>query len=62
MVLDNRMQGSSLFFFSDGLVLRKPNVMHSRARVRARNLAKRKGRHTGAGKRKGTREARMSSV
>jgi len=33
--------------------------MHSRARVRKRLEAKRKGRHSGPGKRKGTREARM---
>jgi large subunit ribosomal protein L19e len=45
----------------DGLVIRKPNKIHSRARVRARLAAKRKGRHTGLGKRKGTREARMPS-
>lgn len=35
--------------------------MHSRARVRAMLLAKRKGRHSGPGKRKGTAEARMPS-
>ena len=33
--------------------------MHSRSRVRKNLDAKRKGRHTGAGKRRGTREARM---
>merc|ERR1719378_928307 len=33
--------------------------MHSRSRVRKNLEAKRKGRHTGAGKRRGTREARM---
>jgi large subunit ribosomal protein L19e len=43
----------------DGFVIRKPPKMHSRARVRKRLEAKRKGRHTGPGKRKGTREARM---
>merc|ERR1712093_809178 len=43
----------------DGLIIRKPQVTHSRARVRARNIAKRKGRHTGAGKRKGKAGARM---
>merc|ERR1711991_286479 len=37
----------------------KPAVIHSRARVQARNIAKCKGRHTGAGKRKGTKNARM---
>ena len=43
----------------DGLIIRKPNKIHSRARVRARTEAKRKGRHMGFGKRKGTKEARM---
>jgi large subunit ribosomal protein L19e len=31
----------------DGLILKKPDVVHSRARVVRRNEAKRKGRHTG---------------
>ncbi len=44
---------------SDGFIMKKPAVIHSRARVRERNLAKRKGRHTGAGKRKGKAGARM---
>jgi len=43
----------------DGLINRKPVKMHSRSRVRKNLDAKRKGRHTGAGKRRGTREARM---
>lgn len=34
-------------------------TMHSRSRVRKNLDAKRKGRHMGTGKRKGTREARM---
>lgn len=41
--------------------MKKPNKIHSRWRVRKNMEAKRKGRHTGAGKRKGTREARMPS-
>jgi len=45
----------------DGLIFRKPVKIHSRARWRAHLEAKRKGRHTGPGKRKGTREARMPS-
>merc|ERR1711976_899805 len=45
----------------DGLINRKPIKMHSRSRVRKNLDAKRKGRHTGAGKRRGTREARMPS-
>merc|ERR1711970_1430670 len=43
----------------DGLINRKPVKMHSRSRVRKNLNAKRKGRHMGAGKRRGTREARM---
>lgn len=31
----------------DGLILKKPTVVHSRARVQLRNAAKAKGRHTG---------------
>jgi len=45
----------------DGYVIRKPNAIHSRARANARKDAKRKGRHTGMGKRRGTREARFPS-
>ncbi|CAG79977.1 60S ribosomal protein L19 [Yarrowia lipolytica] len=44
---------------SDGLIVRKPNAMHSRSRTRALAEAKRAGRHTGFGKRKGTANARM---
>jgi large subunit ribosomal protein L19e len=43
----------------DGLIIRKPVAVHSRARVRKNNLARRKGRHSGTGKRKGTANARM---
>merc|ERR1719223_2388073 len=43
----------------DGLINRKPVKMHSRSRVRKNLEAKRKGRHTGTGKRRGTAEARM---
>jgi len=45
--------------YADGLIVKKPTVMHSRFRVRETHAAKRKGRHTGPGKRKGTAEARM---
>ena len=31
----------------DGLIMKKPTVVHSRSRVRERNKAKSKGRHTG---------------
>lgn len=33
--------------YKDGLIMKQPNVVHSRARVTLRNEAKRKGRHTG---------------
>merc|ERR1712127_653838 len=31
----------------DGLIMKKPTVVHSRSRVRERNKAKSKGRHSG---------------
>jgi len=43
----------------DGLIIRKPVAVHSRARVRKNAEARRKGRHMGTGKRKGTANARM---
>merc|ERR1712039_442375 len=43
----------------DGLIIRKAVKMHSRSRVTKNLEAKRKGRHTGVGKRRGTKEARM---
>ncbi|KAF8343788.1 ribosomal protein L19/L19e domain-containing protein [Cantharellus anzutake] len=43
----------------DGHIITKPVTIHSRARVHVRHAAKRKGRHTGLGKRKGTAEARL---
>jgi large subunit ribosomal protein L19e len=43
----------------DGLIIRKPVKVHSRARVRKNTEARRKGRHMGHGKRKGTANARM---
>merc|ERR1712087_127182 len=39
--------------------MKKPTVVHSRNRVRERNAAKSKGRHTGAGERRGTANARL---
>ena len=42
----------------DGLIIRRNIAIHSRARARAHAEAKRAGRHTGPGKRKGTKEAR----
>merc|ERR1712126_541688 len=44
----------------DGLVIKKPVAVHSRSRVRENDAARRKGRHTGFGKRKGTADARTS--
>jgi len=46
---------------SDGFIIKKPVTMHSRRRTRDLRKAKRAGRHTGFGKRKGTAEARMPS-
>ena len=43
----------------DGYVIRKPQKVHSRARAVRSAEAKGKGRHTGHGKRRGTREARL---
>merc|ERR1711981_119670 len=46
---------------SDGLIIRKPVAMHSRARARELTAARRIGRHRGFGKRKGSKDARMPS-
>merc|ERR1712193_433016 len=43
----------------DGLIIKKPQVVHSRARTRENLEARRKGRHSGFGKRRGTANARM---
>ena len=43
----------------DGLIMKRKQVVHSRARARKHLEAKRLGRHTGPGKRRGTRESRM---
>ncbi|KHJ75024.1 ribosomal protein L19e [Oesophagostomum dentatum] len=43
----------------DGLIIRKPEAVHSRYRSRLYEEARRKGRHSGYGKRSGTRNARM---
>jgi len=45
--------------FKDGLIMKRQVHMHSRSRCKRVQEAKRKGRHTGYGKRKGTRNARM---
>merc|ERR1712031_50057 len=46
----------------DGLVIKKPTKIHSRYSQRKHLAAKRKGRHTGLGKRTGRKEARMPSA
>merc|ERR1712188_165001 len=43
----------------DGFIIRKPPTWDSRDRTRRRLEAKRLGRHTGSGKRRGTKDARM---
>lgn len=43
----------------DGLIIAKPVVGESRAEIRKYQEARKKGRHSGAGKRFGTAEARM---
>ncbi len=45
--------------FKDGLIMRRQVHMHSHSRVQRYHEAKRKGRHQGHGKRKGTKDARM---
>merc|ERR1712070_927838 len=45
--------------YKDGLIMKRQVQMHSRSRVKRVHEAKRKGRHTGHGKRRGTRNARM---
>merc|ERR1712018_655928 len=40
-------------------LIKEPQIVHSRARVRKADEARRKGRHSGQGKRKGTANARM---
>lgn len=43
----------------DGFVVKKPDTIHSKARHQRYMAAKAKGRHTGFGKREGSRNARM---
>ncbi|XP_022647179.1 60S ribosomal protein L19-like [Varroa jacobsoni] len=45
--------------YRNGIIIRKPVKIHSRFRCRRNAEARRKGRHCGIGKRKGTRNARM---
>merc|ERR1712220_44456 len=46
----------------DGLVIKKPAKVHSRYSVRKHLAAKKKGRHSGLGKRVGTKESRMPTA
>lgn len=43
---------------TDGIIIKKPVSMHSKYRIRKTTAARLKGRHTGPGKRKGTKDAR----
>ena len=43
----------------DGFIVKTPEAIHSRSRARLHKESVQKGRHSGMGKRKGTREARM---
>ncbi|XP_034673753.1 60S ribosomal protein L19-1-like [Vitis riparia] len=45
----------------DGFIIKKPRKTHSRGRARRSLEGKAKGRHSGEGTRKGTREARLPS-
>merc|ERR1719158_1779714 len=45
--------------YKDGLIVKRQVGMHSRSRCKRMHEAKRKGRHTGTGKRRGSRNARM---
>merc|ERR1711934_988004 len=45
----------------DGLIMKRQVGMHSRSRCKRMHEAKRKGRHQGHGKRRGTKNARMPS-
>ena len=45
----------------DGFIIQKPMIAHSRSRTRKVNESKTRGRCSGYGKRKGTREARLPS-
>jgi len=42
----------------DGFIIKKPQRIHSRFKARQRHIERRKGRHLGLGKRKGTANAR----
>ena len=43
------------------MIIKRSDIIHSRDRARKFAAEKKKGRHSGVGKRKGTREARAPS-
>lgn len=45
--------------YKDGIIMKKTVQVHSRARARIYKIAKRRGRHSGVGKRRGARGARL---
>ncbi|GMM36096.1 ribosomal 60S subunit protein L19B [Saccharomycopsis crataegensis] len=47
--------------YKNGTIVKKPDTPHSRSHARRLAESKRTGRHTGYGKRKGTKEARFPS-
>jgi large subunit ribosomal protein L19e len=57
--MPSQVMNRSLIFMQNFQVIKKPVAVHSRSRVRDNTEARRKGRHTGFGKRKGTKDARM---
>ena len=58
-ISSNRTRVGIRSLIKNSFIIKTPPAMHSRARLRAYNEAKSKGRHTGTGKRKGTANARL---
>eukprot|EP01128_Nolandella_sp_AFSM9_P006456 TRINITY_DN3324_c1_g1_i1.p2 TRINITY_DN3324_c1_g1~~TRINITY_DN3324_c1_g1_i1.p2 ORF type:complete len:206 (+),score=68.47 TRINITY_DN3324_c1_g1_i1:49-618(+) len=58
LAMTNSRQGVRKLI-KDGLILKKPSNAVSKSRSKAMKEAKRKGRHTGFGKRRGTANARL---
>ncbi|XP_047331975.1 60S ribosomal protein L19-1-like [Impatiens glandulifera] len=50
---------STRMLVKNGYVMKRPTKIHSRSRARKTLVAKQKGRHSGLGKRKGKKEARL---
>ncbi len=58
-IFNNKHKGTAVRkLIRDGYVIKKPQVIHSKFRARRRALEKKKGRHLGFGRRKGTKNAR----